>query len=83
MYLYECSHCGNVHDIDINLIGTTLAAELPERECFHCNETGCADCVVDGVCAGCREDFEREDINECRPGCLACLNDWSHGDDRD
>jgi hypothetical protein len=39
--------------------------------------------VQDDGCRDCREDFDCDRTRWCRPDCLACLNDWSHGDKND
>jgi hypothetical protein len=54
-------------------------APLPERTCHECGDGGCSDCIPDEVCQECIAlDDEADEFGYCSPGCIACLNNWSH-----
>lgn len=56
-------------------IGTVFPPQLPDRSCGECGKDGCIDCIPGTLCKKC-QGMQPE---TCRPGCIACLNGWSHG----
>lgn len=79
-FYYECPRCQRVHDLDINALLASDDWGFPNRECEECGEQGCNACIPTGVweCSECKPRVD-VDAGTCQPGCLACLNDWSHG----
>lgn len=70
MYFFECDACGAKHNFSHPV---NYASSQFERACDACGKDGCVDCVSDAVCRTC------DPSPVCEPGCLACLNGWSHG----
>lgn len=81
-YYYECDACGHQHGLSPEDIGRAAI----HRNCDDCGQDGCDYCMPHGVCDNCvvaDDDTSEDDYDDdrnCRMvGCIACLNDWSHG----